>query len=161
MTRYYTLVVRDVLNSGIGVVLRQKAIALRKLGWVARLGGLGATFTEELRQDLGPEGYDLFLPREGYGCIDEDSAFFPPCERAHKIAAFVHKGWEDLDQNYRDVHASSVETVMGEGCEGPFSKFVLHYHPNPDVFSTALRTAIALRIPIVNLKHESFHPEEW
>lgn len=151
---FYTGIVTETTPEPILNRCKEIAIQLAEFGWAVRCGD---NSDDQDRDRRGPFFWGAIAAHSYCNLIQHASSE----EWAWRMAAFVAKGWGSIPDEYRSRHVLAVETVMGERALGPYSRFLIYYNPNPQAFSTAVRTAHALRIPTINLACESFHPEEW
>lgn len=129
-----------------------RCLAIR--GYTLRSGGAdGADSAFEYGCDQGNGRKEIYLP--WYRFNQNKSRLYIIPEDAYAIAETLHERWQYLKAPVRKLHARNVLQVLGQELNEP-SQFVLCWTRGGAQVggtATAMRLAVELEIPIVNLWH--------
>jgi len=94
---------------------------------------------------------EIFLPWRGFN--GNLSPLFTPPPLAYRIAEKYHPAWNNLSPAVKKLMARNSQQILGKDCNQP-CEFVLCYTKGGKLVggtSQALRIAIDLNIPVINL----------
>lgn len=143
--------------------------ALANHDWLLRSGGAeGADEAfvmgceSDVIDEIGEGGEcEIYLPWSSFQGWDHRGRtpwiYDEPADEAFDMAAQYHPAWDYLKQGARKLHARNMHIMLGWGLDDPVG-LVICWTPNAKVAGgtgQALRVALDLSIPILNLANEA------
>jgi hypothetical protein len=172
-SKFYTGIGSRETPDSMLVLIRTIGEALARQGWGLRSGGAIKADTAFDQGALAGQGKRaIYLPElpKPHSPRARDPAFISPADAfgrllwqdAMDLAAYLHKGWDHLDDYARCLMARNVFQVLGDDLNTP-SKFVICWAPKSKLnergecinvaggTGLAVRLAAHVKVPVFNL----------